>query len=134
MYGVVFRKEGIMRISARILSAVLSAAVAVTALSGCSRKEPGLESADTSNTASGATSGTTSNDGSTSTPGGGSTPHFATGEGLSMTGSGYEGEPGTGDFNYGEALQKSLLFYELQRRQRYERRLGRGAGSHGRAV
>lgn len=27
----------------------------------------------------------------------------------------YEGIEGTGDFNYGEALQKSLLFYELQR-------------------
>ena len=37
------------------------------------------------------------------------------GEGLSMEGSGYEGDEGTGDFNYGEALQKSLLFYELQR-------------------
>ncbi|MCM1298639.1 MAG: glycoside hydrolase family 9 protein [Firmicutes bacterium] len=27
----------------------------------------------------------------------------------------YEGTAGTGDFNYGEALQKSLIFYELQR-------------------
>lgn len=27
----------------------------------------------------------------------------------------YEGRKGTGEFNYGEALQKSLLFYELQR-------------------
>jgi len=34
---------------------------------------------------------------------------------LSATGSGYEGTVGTGNFNYGEALQKSLLFYELQR-------------------
>ncbi len=34
---------------------------------------------------------------------------------LSASGSGYEGTPGTGNFNYGEALQKSLLFYELQR-------------------
>lgn len=31
------------------------------------------------------------------------------------TGSGYEGIKGTGKYNYGEALQKSLLFYELQR-------------------
>lgn len=31
------------------------------------------------------------------------------------TGSGYEGTKGTGKYNYGEALQKSLLFYELQR-------------------
>jgi len=34
---------------------------------------------------------------------------------LTQTGNGYEGTKGTGDFNYGEALQKSLLFYELQR-------------------
>ncbi len=34
---------------------------------------------------------------------------------LSQKGSGYEGIKGTGDYNYGEALQKSLLFYELQR-------------------
>lgn len=37
------------------------------------------------------------------------------GNGLSAEGSGYEGVKGTGAFNYGEALQKSLLFYELQR-------------------
>ncbi len=35
--------------------------------------------------------------------------------GLSIEGDGYEGTKGTGNFNYGEALQKSLLFYELQR-------------------
>ena len=34
---------------------------------------------------------------------------------LSCTGNGYEGTKGSGKFNYGEALQKSLLFYELQR-------------------
>jgi len=34
---------------------------------------------------------------------------------LSAEGDGYEGTKGTGDFNYGEALQKSILFYELQR-------------------
>ena len=34
---------------------------------------------------------------------------------LTETGSGYEGIKGTGDYNYGEALQKSILFYELQR-------------------
>lgn len=33
----------------------------------------------------------------------------------SATGSGYEGTKGTGKYNYGEALQKSLIFYELQR-------------------
>lgn len=34
---------------------------------------------------------------------------------LTEYGNGYEGTPGTGNYNYGEALQKSLLFYELQR-------------------
>ncbi|MGN0327077.1 MAG: glycoside hydrolase family 9 protein [Lachnospiraceae bacterium] len=34
---------------------------------------------------------------------------------LTETGNGYEGMEGTGNFNYGEALQKSILFYELQR-------------------
>ena len=34
---------------------------------------------------------------------------------LTEEGRGYEGIEGTGDFNYGEALQMSLLFYELQR-------------------
>ena len=34
---------------------------------------------------------------------------------LTETGNGYEGIEGTGDYNYGEALQMSLLFYELQR-------------------
>lgn len=34
---------------------------------------------------------------------------------LTEEGAGYEGIEGTGDFNYGEALQMSLLFYELQR-------------------
>lgn len=104
-----------MRIAARILAAALSAAVLATALTGCSKKELEPDASRTSDGASGAsgTSGTGSGTGE-SNPGGGS-PVFATGEGLSMTGSGYEGEPGTGDFNYGEALQKSLLFYELQR-------------------
>lgn len=34
---------------------------------------------------------------------------------LTCKGKGYEGIEGTGDYNYGEALQKSVLFYELQR-------------------
>ena len=44
-----------------------------------------------------------------------------TGNGINDTGdftlyaTEYEGRKGTGKFNYGEALQKSLLFYELQR-------------------
>ena len=38
-----------------------------------------------------------------------------TGGGLTPDGSGSEGTSATGKFNYGEALQKSILFYELQR-------------------
>lgn len=34
---------------------------------------------------------------------------------LSEKGSGREGSAGTGSYNYGEALQKALIFYELQR-------------------
>lgn len=34
---------------------------------------------------------------------------------LSEKSTQYEGKKGTGDFNYGEALQKSILFYEMQR-------------------
>lgn len=34
---------------------------------------------------------------------------------LTENGRGYEGIAGTGAFNYGEALQKAILFYELQR-------------------
>lgn len=34
---------------------------------------------------------------------------------LTEQGSGYEGIEGTSDYNYGEALQMSILFYELQR-------------------
>ena len=36
-------------------------------------------------------------------------------DGLSEFASEYEGVEGTGNFNYGEALQKSFIFYELQR-------------------
>ncbi len=41
-------------------------------------------------------------------------PAISTGT-LTEFGNGYEGIEGTGKYNYGEALQKSLLFYELQR-------------------
>lgn len=36
-------------------------------------------------------------------------------DGLSESADQYEGTEGTGNFNYGEALQKSFVFYELQR-------------------
>lgn len=45
----------------------------------------------------------------------GSSSKLPSGSGLSQDGNGSEGVKSTGKFNYGEALQKSLLFYELQR-------------------
>lgn len=58
--------------------------------------------------------------GSSSGNGGGSSSRPSSsakpsGGGLTTGGSGTEGEKSTGKFNYGEAMQKSLLFYELQR-------------------
>lgn len=48
-------------------------------------------------------------------PVGTTTPKPAHDSGLSEGGSGFEGSKTTGSFNYGEALQKAILFYELQR-------------------
>ncbi len=72
-------------------------------------------STQSSNTQSGGTqpgSTPSSSKPSSSTPSSTSRP---TGGGTSSSGNTYEGTQGKGKFNYGEALQKSLLFYELQR-------------------
>ena len=53
--------------------------------------------------------------GSTAPTGGTSEGSKPSGAGLSESGSGTEGVKQSGSYNYGEALQKSLLFYELQR-------------------
>lgn len=114
----------------KTLAAILAAVVLASALSGCTKSNnesaaSGSEQGGASG--SSAVSGTSAPDSEStggsesanSSNGSGNTNEpdypFGGGEGLSMTGSGYEGEEGTGDFNYGEALQKSLLFYELQR-------------------
>lgn len=116
-----------MRIK-KTLAAILAAVVLTSAMSGCSKSssESGTSEQSGANGSS-AVSGTSAPDSEStggsesanSSNGSGNTNEpdypFGGGEGLSMTGSGYEGEEGTGDFNYGEALQKSLLFYELQR-------------------
>ena len=86
-------------------------------------ENPGAEASDDtdtdSNAANNSDSSTDSDVASTSdTPGTSSSQDFALRpeiSGLSLTGDGYEGTKGTGNFNYGEALQKSILFYELQR-------------------
>ena len=102
---------------------------AVMLISGCSsggiEKTSGSESSANSDSASSAgnssessQSRSSSNNGSSddSGPVPPSVDNFRpSGNGLSATGSGYEGVKGTGAFNYGEALQKSLMFYELQR-------------------
>lgn len=41
-------------------------------------------------------------------------------DGLTENATEYEGIEGTGNYNYGEALQKSLIFYELQRSGRLD--------------
>lgn len=51
----------------------------------------------------------------TSTPSGNTDTSKPTGGGTTSTGNQTEGTKSTGNFNYGEALQKSILFYELQR-------------------
>lgn len=63
---------------------------------------------------SGNTGGENSNSGSTGNNGNYGTSAINTGN-LTENNYTYEGTVGTGDYNYGEALQLSLLFYELQR-------------------
>lgn len=103
-------------------AAILAAIILTTALSGCVTKNESAisdsEQSKSSSAGGSVSSGTTDSETGTSdqeSSGGSEERPVMGGEGLSMTGSGYEGEEGTGDFNYGEALQKSLLFYELQR-------------------
>lgn len=116
-----------MRIK-KTLAAILAAVVLASALSGCAKSsnESGTSeqggasgSSAVSGTSAPDSESTGGSESANSSNGSGNTNEpdypFGSGEGLSMTGSGYEGEEGTGDFNYGEALQKSLLFYELQR-------------------
>ncbi len=86
-------------------------------------ENPGAEASDDTDTDSNDTNNSDSSTGSdaassSDTPGTSSSHDFALRpeiSGLSLKGDGYEGTKGTGNFNYGEALQKSILFYELQR-------------------
>lgn len=72
------------------------------------------DSPDGTNSAQGSQtpSSTTGNNGSTAPSE--NQPDINTDD-LYANSSQYEGEIGTGNFNYGEALQKSIIFYELQR-------------------
>jgi len=107
------------------LSLVLSLALVVPVLSSCGKdsSDSDASSSATTTTVAGTAqeSGESeqfdeSSSGSESTGTSGTNGSVFTNTGnLTETGNGYEGIEGTGDYNYGEALQKSLLFYELQR-------------------
>ncbi len=102
---------------------------AVMMISGCT--DSGFERSDISESSVSSSSSSTGNSSESSTPSSSESNSESSGDsgyaappidnsrpsgnGLSASGSGYEGVKGTGAFNYGEALQKSLLFYELQR-------------------
>ena len=98
-----------MKRAIRPIALILTGAVLLTACN----KEPETGSDNTSETVASSVTGSaeTSDNGGSSGVSGGS--HSV--KDLTEKGKGYEGIEGTGDYNYGEALQKSLLFYELQR-------------------
>ncbi len=126
-----------MKKTRKVVAVVLAAVMLTSTFTACEKKNESLlnESAASSNASSGANNSddlNSANDSDNQVSEGSSTEsaesvsnnskpqstggsEISRGEELSMEGSGYEGEEGTGDFNYGEALQKSLLFYELQR-------------------
>lgn len=84
--------------------------------SSSSENEPGGSAGESSS--AGGNSGSSGNNGSSSGGNGGSAgggTSKPTGGGTTSSGNQTEGTQSTGKFNYGEALQKSILFYELQR-------------------
>lgn len=91
----------------RVTAFVLAGALLLTA---CSKtQESGTE------TTMGESSSTTVSETSETSGFNGASGGSHSTSGLTEFGRGYEGIEGTGDYNYGEALQKSVLFYELQR-------------------
>ncbi len=95
-----------------LLCAVMLAGCAKTPEQSASASPEGSQSAQQTDVSGTSTDGTTSAVTNTNAVYGSS---FLDTGNLTETGNGYEGIEGTGDYNYGEALQKSLLFYELQR-------------------
>ncbi|MBR5420936.1 MAG: glycoside hydrolase family 9 protein [Lachnospiraceae bacterium] len=84
-------------------------------LGGCGTKDPALSgNTAASGNAAAAPAGTAAGETAEGAPGAAADGKSDTGS-LTAEGSGYEGTEGSGKYNYGEALQKSLLFYELQR-------------------
>ena len=93
----------------RSIALILAGAIALTACSKGAETESDNTSEDVTSSVS--ESAETSGSGGFNGVSGGS--HSV--KDLTEKGKGYEGIEGTGDYNYGEALQKSVLFYELQR-------------------
>ncbi|MCR5384829.1 MAG: glycoside hydrolase family 9 protein [Saccharofermentans sp.] len=91
----------------RVTAFVLAGALLLTSCSKTQESETETTMGESSSTTVSETSETSGFNGAS----GGS--HSTSG--LTEFGRGYEGIEGTGDYNYGEALQKSVLFYELQR-------------------
>lgn len=83
-----------------------------SSVSGGSSSDPGGSSSLGGSSSSSGGGSSSSGGGSSSSAVSSSKP---SGSGLSQGGNGTEGVKATGTFNYGEALQKSILFYELQR-------------------
>ena len=90
--------------------------VSSTSSSGNSSKPNGnSQSSSNSNGNSQSSGNSNSNSQSNKPSGNSSSSSKPSGNGLTSEGNGSEGVKTTGKFNYGEALQKSILFYELQR-------------------
>ena len=98
-----------MKKALRPIALVLALATLLTA---CNKGE-NIESGDPSDNTE--TSGTESSESSASDGFNGASSGTHSTKDLTEKGKGYEGIEGTGDYNYGEALQKAILFYELQR-------------------
>ena len=98
-----------MKKALRPIALVLALATLLTA---CNKGE-NIESGDPSDNTE--TSVTESSESSASDGFNGASSGTHSTKDLTEKGKGYEGIEGTGDYNYGEALQKAILFYELQR-------------------
>ena len=105
----------------RKTASVLTAFALILPLASCRKAEAAASAAAESIAASGTTAAEGSLPSESSGPVKATAPEGKYGTSLldtgnlSEKGSGYEGVKGTGKYNYGEALQKSVLFYELQR-------------------
>lgn len=113
------------KILKKAISSILIISILVGAMAGCSKKknsesgtsdessESGITETSTNETSGKPSSSVPGSDVTTFTPTYGSSL-LDTGN-LTETGNGYEGIKATTDYNYGQALQMSILFYELQR-------------------